>query len=125
MKTSIAMTLFLMASLAHANMSIDGGAKLYLSEIECLESAPEKSEIVCETRSDLVICSTSFDARINNGGTKNVKLQTYTDIECDSKLWRNLTLGLTDKINAASARSEAKLELRSLIKEVNTLKKCN
>lgn len=125
MKTSIALTLFLIASFAHANMSIDGGARLYLSEIECLESVPEKSAIVCETRSDMVICSTSFDARLNNGGSKNVKLQTYTEIECDSKLWRNLTLGLTDKINAASARSEAKFELKSLIKEVNSLKKCN
>lgn len=125
MKTLITMTIFLMASFAHANMSIDGGAKLYLSEIECLESSPDKTGIECETRSDMVICSTLFDARLNNGGSKNVKLQTYAEIACDSKLWRNLTLGLTDKINAASARSEAKLELKSLIKEVNSLKKCN
>lgn len=125
MKLTMVLLFGLMTTFAHANMSIDGGAKLYLSEIECLESLPEKAEIVCKDLSGMMFCSTLFDARLNNGGIKSVQIHATADIACDSKLWRNLTLGLTDKINAATARSEAKIELRSLISQVKKIKACH
>ncbi|MCM2349027.1 MAG: hypothetical protein NDI69_03335 [Bacteriovoracaceae bacterium] len=125
MKLTMVLLFGFLTTFAHANMSIDGGTKLYLSEIECLESLPEKTEIVCKDLSGMMFCSTLFDVRLNNGGIKSVQLYTTADIACDSKLWRNLTLGLTDKINAATARSEAKIELRSLISQVKKIKSCH
>lgn len=112
-------------SFTYANLTIDRGVRLYMSEIECLEVQPSRKNIQCQVYSDLMGCITTFDARIVNGGIKNVTAQTFAKIEHDSKLWQKISFGLTDRMNVASARSEAKIELRSLIAEVKKIKNCH
>lgn len=109
----------------YANMTIDNGVRLFSSEIECLESRPSSKNIQCKVYSDTMGCSTTFDARIVNGGVKSVTVQTLAKIQHDSKLWQTISFGLTDKINVASARSEAKIELRSLMAKLKKLQICN
>lgn len=132
MKTTILLALGLMTSAAFASspvinthFSVDGGAYLFPSEIECLESKPSATDIECFENSPNLICRTSFNAILKNGGSKEVSIYATGNIPKDSNLWECLSFGLTDKLNLAMFKSDLKLEIKNRAKQIKQIRSCN
>lgn len=132
MKTTILLALGLMTSFAFASspvinthLSVDGGDYLFPSEIECLESKPLATDIECFENSPNLICRTSFNAILKNGGSKEVSIYSSGNLPKDSNLWECLSFGLTDKLNLVMFKSDLKLEIKNRAKQIKEIKSCN
>jgi hypothetical protein len=118
------LALGLMASLAHANMSVDG-SRIFPSDIECMENYPSGEAIECDSlQNGYVMCISSFGARLRYGGSDDVKIRIYNEIPRDSTLWDALSFGLTDKLNTSITKSETRLEMKKFVKQVQKFRGC-
>ena len=125
MKKYFVLGMVLMSTFAHAHLYIENGGRVYFNEIECLNSDIDKGSILCKQHNEFMICSVLFSARLTSGETEILQLNSETQISSDSKLWKKLSFGITDKLNASTAKVEARFDLKSKLKEFEEIRRCD
>lgn len=96
-----------------------------MDEIECITTVLDKDNTTCEQYNEVMVCSNPFTARLKTGEERNLQIVSEVKVSSDSRLWKKLSFGMTDKLNAASAKSQAKFEVKEMIKELESIKPCD
>ena len=125
MKKYLVVCLAIMSSFAHASLYIENGGRVFLEEIECLASEIDKDSIICNQYNEYMLCSALFSARLRTGEMEVLQIQSETIVASDSKLWKKISFGVTDKINAVSAKVEGKFDLKERIKNLEEIRRCD
>lgn len=127
MKKVLALTVLMMStfSFADTSLQIEWGGKAFLNEIECITSVLDKENTSCEQYNEIMVCTNPFTARLKTGEERNLQIVSEVHVASDSRLWKKLSFGMTDKINVASAKSQARFEVKEMIKELESIKLCD
>ncbi len=127
MKKILALTVMMMStySFADASLQIEWGGRAFFNEIECITTVLDKENTNCEQYNEVMVCTNPFTARLTTGEERNLQIVSEVHVASDSRLWKKLSFGMTDKLNAASAKAQAKFEVKEMIKELESIKPCD
>lgn len=112
-------------SFADAYLYIEWGGKTFMNDIECITSVLDKDNTNCDQYNEMMVCTNPFTARLKTGEERNLQIISEVLVSSDSRLWKKLSFGMTDKLNAASAKAQAKFEIKEMIKELESIYPCS
>lgn len=112
-------------SFADAYLYIEWGGKTFMDDIECITSVLDKDNTNCDQYNEMMVCTNPFTARLKTGEERNLQIISEVLVSSDSRLWKKLSFGMTDKLNAASAKAQAKFEIKEMIKELESIDTCS
>lgn len=96
-----------------------------MDDIECITSVLDKDNTNCDQYNEMMVCTNPFTARLKTGEERNLQIISEVLVSSDSRLWKKLSFGMTDKLNAASAKAQAKFEIKEMIKELESIDTCS
>lgn len=127
MKKVFALAALMLSGLVFGDTSlfIEWGGRAFFNEIECLTSSLDKDHTKCDQYNEMMVCTNPFTARFKTGEEHNLQIVSEVRVLSDSKLWKKLSFGMTDRLNVASAKSQAKFEVKEMIEELESIKSCH
>jgi hypothetical protein len=117
MKKLLAIYLMAMSTFAHSAYYIEWGGQVSLEEIECISSAVNEENIICEQYNEVVVCSSPFVGELKSGDSRNFQVVSETLVVAGTRTKKT-------KRNAKLAEVESRANLKEMAKKLESFESC-